>query len=480
VIKLIINQLEHSISGIDPNTTLLEYLREHLHRSGTKDGCATGDCGACTVVVGQASGNEIQYQAINACTILVGSLHGKQLLTIEDIQSEDELHPVQQAIVDRHGSQCGFCTPGIVMALFAYRKTHQGPERKSIVSALEGNLCRCTGYRPIIEAAGNMFADSGVDEFSRAEAATAEKLNRINQDTATVELSAGGNSYFAPTSLQALSGLVLQYPQARLVAGGTDLSLKISQTWQEFEVLISVGRVKEMLTISSNDEFLEIGAAVTYSKARNALIALHTELGELIDRLGSLQIRNTGTLAGNLATASATGDMATALIALEASLRLRRGGETRKILAEDLYTGNKSTVLRPSEFIERIIIPLPGPKELFRAYKISKRFGVDISTTCGVFKLQLENEVIKSAIVAFAGMAETPKRAHHCEHALLGKELCESSIELAMQSLCQDFAPISDARASAAYRLEVSKNLLRRLYLETRPGYNPVRLNHFA
>jgi len=474
VIRFIFNQTECTVGNIDPNTTLLDYLRGHLHRCGTKEGCGAGNCGACTVVVGQAVGDKIQYQAINACTTLVGSLHGKQLITVEDLQCDDGLHPVQQALVDCHGSQCGFCTPGVVMSLFAYRKTHLKPESSSVVAALDGNLCRCTGYRPIIDAALRVFATPDQDQFTATEADTVKKLNAINRDGSPAELEANGKRYFAPTSLQSLSNLLLEYPQARLVAGGTNLCLEITQSLRGIEYLLSVERVKELGTIEDSGDFLDLGAAVTYSMARNELVALYPHVRQLLDRLGTQQVRNMGTLAGNIANASAAADMSTVLIAMNARLRLRRGGENRVVRVEDFFVGSKTTVLEPSEFIERILVPKPAPHNLFRVYKVSKRRGGDIASVCGAFNLCLDRKLIISACVAFAGMAQVPKRARHCEQALIGQVLCKPTIERAMKDLAVDFTPVTDFRATARYRLEVSQNLLRRLLVEFEAASDPV------
>ena len=480
MIKFLVNQVESEVVDLDPNTTLLEYLRDHLHRCGTKEGCGTGDCGTCTVVIGQAEGDGLHYQAVNACMTLIGSLHGKQLITLEDLSCGDGLHPVQQALVDCHASRCGFCIPGVAMSLFAYRKNHQKPDRASIIQALEGNLCRCTGYRPMIDAAMKMFETDDKDIFSESKASVTGILNKIQRENSQVSLKAGGKSYFAPASIQSLSSLLLEQPRARLVAGGTDLCLEITQSLQEIDVLISLERVRELGSISRKKDFLEIGAAVTFSGARQELTALYPHLSGLIDRLGSLQIRNTGTLAGNIATASATGDMSAALIAMGARLRLRRGDESRSIRVEDFFVGPKTTALSRSEFIEQIRVPVPANPRFFRVYKISKRTAVDISSTCGAFNLCLDGNVVRSVTIAFAGMAEIPKRAKHCEQELLGQELCEATVKRAMQALAQDFTAISDVRATAEYRLEVSRNLLRRLFIEYGcvPGHS--RGSHLA
>lgn len=466
MITFLLNQQQCRVSNVDPNTSILDYLREHLHKTGTKEGCASGDCGACTVVLGEASDEGMQYKSINACITPIGSLHGKQLLTVEDLKDGDQLHPAQQAMVDCHGSQCGFCTPGFVMSMFAYRKNNQQPDRESINEALGGNLCRCTGYRPIVDAAVQMFEPAGADQFDQTEAAVTTSLNAINQDSSTVELQANGNTFFAPATVQELTDLLQQYPQARLVAGGTDLSLEITQFLRSFEVLISTARVAELTEFTLTENALDIGAAVTYSQVKHELVALYPDLQELIDRLGSRQIRNQGTIGGNVGNASPIGDMPPVLIALGATLVLRKGEARREIPVADYFVSYKVTVQQPGEFIERIIVPRPVEGDLFRVYKISKRLEDDISSTCGAFKVQLEQGVVKNICIAFGGMAEIPKRANHCEQALLNQPFTQATINKAMNALAKDFTPISDFRASADYRLRVSQNLLRRLHLE--------------
>ena len=366
------------------------------------------------------------------------------------------------------------------MSLFAYRKSHQEPERETAIKAIEGNLCRCTGYRPIIDAAIKAFESTSEDHFSESEAATAAQLNTINLENASAELSAGGASYFSPASIPELSGLLLKYPGARLLAGGTDLCLEVVRSTQDLEVLISVGQIEGLRKINRTRENLEIGAAVTFSQARADLVDVYQHLAGLIDRIGSLQVRNAGTLAGNVANASGTGDMATALIAMNASLRLRRGSENRSVRVEDFISGHSSTALEPSEFIEQIIVPIPVHQHVFRAYKVSKRSGVDLSSVCGAFNVTFDQNIIKSAVIAFAGMAEAPKRALHCEQALVGQEISESAIERAIEQLSLDFSPISDVRASAEYRLEVSGNLLRRLFIDYVSDPGPAKVLRYA
>ncbi|MGI9285160.1 MAG: xanthine dehydrogenase small subunit [Pseudomonadales bacterium] len=480
MIKFLLNNEEHLIQDVDPNTSVLDYLREHLLRTGTKEGCASGDCGACTVVLGELDGSKIKYSAANSCIAPLGSLHGKQLITVEDLKNGDTLHPVQQAIVDCHGSQCGFCTPGFVMSMFAYRKTNAQPDRNSINEALGGNLCRCTGYRPIIDAAVQMYVPGLDDQFSAREAETITALTRINADDAEIELEGNGKKYFAPSNVQVLADLLLHYPQAKLIVGGTDLSLEFTQFLREFEVLIYTGRVKELLEVKESADNIEIGAAVSYTDCKDILIAQYPDLHELIDRLGSRQIRNQGTLGGNIGNASPIGDMPPALIALDAQLVLRKGGARRTIPVADYFISYKKTAQQPAEFIERIIVPKAKPGYLFKAYKISKRLEDDITATLGVFHVKLENGTVADARIAFGGMAEIPRRATHCELALQGQTWSQETIAAAMAVLTDDFSPISDFRASADYRMQTSQNLLQRLYLETQSQSRQVRVTHYA
>jgi xanthine dehydrogenase small subunit len=478
LIQFLLNNEQHTIEDVNPNTSVLDYLRDHLDRVGTKEGCASGDCGACTVVLGEVRDGAMSYAAINSCITPVGNLQGKQLITVEDLKSESALHPVQQAMVDCHGSQCGFCTPGFVMSMFAYRKNNAQPERESIIEALGGNLCRCTGYQPIIAAAAQMYEPSGEDQFSGREKDTLIALSAIENSAQTVFLSGSGNQYYSPTSSEQLAELLATHPDAKLVAGGTDLSLEITQFLREINTLIYTGRVEEMLQLVETDSALEIGAAASYSDCKDALCREFPDLHELIERLGSRQIRNQGTLGGNVGNASPIGDMPPVLIALDAKLVLRSTSGTRTIGVEDYFVSYKVTDRKAGEFIETIIIPKAKAGYLFKAYKISKRLEDDISAICGIFYLNIEENMITDASIAFGGMAEIPKRASLCEQALIGHAWSQDTIALGMEALGKDFTPISDFRASSEYRSQVSKNLLQRLFLDS--DTQTVRVTQYA
>ena len=480
MIKFLLNQTEHSVSDIDPNITVLDYLREHLHKKGTKEGCASGDCGACTVVLGESDGEAMRYKSVNACITLLGSLHGKQLITVEDLKSGNELHPVQQAMVDCHGSQCGFCTPGFVMSMFAYRKNNDSPDRESINEALGGNLCRCTGYRPIVDAAVQMFEPSAEDQFTKTETDSATKLNQIKSDDNQVGLDAQGRIFYSPGTVAELANLLLKHPDARLVAGGTDLSLEFTQFLRNIDVLIYTGRVEGLDTVEETAANIDVGAAATYTNAKHLLVRYFPDVEELIERLGSRQIRNQGTIGGNVGNASPIGDMPPVLIALGAQLVLRKGENTRVINVADYFLDYKKTAQQTSEFIERILIPKPQTNEQFRVYKISKRMEDDISASCGAFTIEIENGVVKNAVIAYGGMAAIPKRATHCENALINQAWNEQTIQTAMSELSKDFSPISDFRSSAEYRLLVSQNFLQRLFLELNSSSDVLRVSHYA
>ena len=480
MIRFLHNRQVRAIETLDPNTSVLDYLRDHLFLKGTKEGCASGDCGACTVAAGELQGDHIRYQALNACITPLVSMHGKQLLTIEDLGDGETLHPVQRALVKQHGSQCGFCTPGIVMSMFAYRKSCKQPTREGILNALSGNLCRCTGYRPIIDAAFGMFQENDEDRICRYEQESVRTLKLLSHSQSDIALSCYGKRYFAPQSSDELAGLYVAYPHARLLAGGTDLCLEITQSLRDLDTIIDVSRVRELRSVVDAGGNLEIGASVTYSDCAGLLVKHHADLRELLDRFGSLQIRNAATLAGNIANASPVADMPVALIALGASLVLRCGDERRTIPLEDYFIRYKVTALRASEFIERIIIPKTRPGFHFRVHKISKRLDDDISTVCAAFHLRIDEGVVADARVAFGGMAETPRRAFNCEQVLLGSAWNARTIDLAMQALDQDFTPITDLRASADYRMEVSKNLLNRLFIEIGNSDTSTRVSSHA
>ncbi|WP_137885340.1 xanthine dehydrogenase small subunit [Pseudomonas sp. 2FE] len=470
MIQFLLNRELRTEQRLDPNVTVLNYLREHVGKPGTKEGCASGDCGACTVVVGELDGDSIRYRTLNSCLTFVSSLHGKQLISVEDLKHDGKLHSVQQAMVDCHGSQCGFCTPGFVMSLFALQKNSDGhdeaPHRKAKAQeALAGNLCRCTGYRPILDAAEQSCCQAKPDQFDARQAETIAQLRAIApKDIA--ELNSGDKRCLVPLTVADLADLYSSHPEARLLAGGTDLALEVTQFQRALPVMIYVGNVAEMKRIERFDERLEIGAATALTDCAEALSAEYPDFGELLHRFASLQIRNQGTLGGNIGNASPIGDTPPLLIALGARIVLRKGENTRTLALEDYFLDYRVTARQEGEFIEKIIVPRASSRQAFRAYKVSKRLDDDISAVCAAFNLRIEDGVVTDARVAFGGMAAIPKRAAACEQALLGATWSQTVIERACAALAEDFTPLSDFRASKEYRLLTAQNLLRKYFLE--------------
>ncbi|NHC05231.1 xanthine dehydrogenase small subunit [Azonexus fungiphilus] len=479
----------HAVQGAAPTRTLLQYLREDLHQTGTKEGCAEGDCGACTVVVGELAGEpgreELRLRAVNACIQFLPALDGKALFTVEDLApAAADLHPVQQALVDRHGSQCGFCTPGFAMSLFAlYENRDSCPPRDEIDHTLSGNLCRCTGYRPIIDAARDAYA------LPRRPLDRQPVIAALRQLAALPPLDyvADGRRSHSPRTLAELAALRLRLPEARLVAGGTDVGLWVTKQGRDLGELILLGAVDELKRIRVGDGQLEIGAGVTLTDAFAALTAFEPQCAELARRFASTPVKNAGTLGGNVANGSPIGDSMPALIALGATIVLQRGETTRTLALEDFYLDYQKTALQPGEFVRALRLDAP-PAPLvrhFRAWKVAKRLDQDISAVAAGFAVHLDaDQVVRRARLAFGGMAATPKRAAAAEAALLGRPWSPATIRLGMAALREDYAPFTDVRASSAYRLSVAANLLQRFWLETAPAgastVTPLRLAELA
>ncbi len=497
VVRFVLDGEVRTVRDVEPTTTVLNYLREQEHRTGTKEGCAEGDCGACTVVVAEPAGDgRVRCRAVNACIRFLPTLDGKALITVESLKGRDgRLHPAQRAMVECHGSQCGFCTPGFVMSLFALYKSESAPTRERINDTLAGNLCRCTGYRPIIEAAQCMYeyeaqatpgewlhaSCSRADhpEVRAAEQRLAEQLASI-RPSGTLALEAAGNRYFAPSDAESLGTLLLEHPDACILAGSTDVGLWVTKQHRDLGTVVYIGDVGELQGLTVDKTHLEVGAGVSLTDAYAEIIKHYPQLVELYRRFASPPIRNAGTLGGNVANGSPIGDSMPILIALGASIVLRKGGSTRELPLEDFYLAYQKTARAPGEFVERVRVPLPSRTRTIATYKISKRFDQDISAVCGAYSIELGEGRVKEARVAYGGMAAVPKRAPRCEQALKGKPWNDATVRAAMAALDGDYAPITDMRASREYRAGVARNLLYRFFLETSGSGVKTRVVEYA
>ncbi|WP_338720528.1 xanthine dehydrogenase small subunit [Devosia sp. XK-2] len=469
-IRFLLNGKEITLTDVAPDLTLLDWLRLERRLRGSKEGCAEGDCGACTVLVGRLVDDEIIYDSVTACIRFVGSLHGTHIVTVEHLRGENgNLHPVQQAMVDHHGSQCGFCTPGIVMSLYGLWMRNPDPSRAVIEKALQGNLCRCTGYAPIIRAAESMSSyGKPQGDPLWVERITVRDTLKAMQDGRRVEIGGGDQRIIIPASLDDFAAVYEANPDARIVAGSTDVGLWVTKFMRKIGPVIFIGHLQELRRIADNDSEVRFYAGVSYSDAQSVIAASFPELAELWDRIAGEQIRNMGTIGGNIANGSPIGDTPPPFIALGAKLDLRRGEHRREIKLEDYFLAYGKQDRQPGEFVESVTIPLLPAGEKFATYKISKRREEDISALCGSFRIFVNDAgTVGMARIAFGGMAATPKRAKAVEAALVGQPWTMETVEAAISKFAEDFQPISDMRASAQYRLLTAQNLLKRFYLDT-------------
>ena len=468
-------------SGVDAQTTLLDYLRECCGSTGVKEGCAEGDCGACTVVIGTLAGSTIRWRAVNACIRLLATVDGTEILTAQGLAQDDgQLHPAQQSMVDHHGSQCGFCTPGFVMSLFAlYEDTQggKGVDRSLACDALSGNLCRCTGYRPIIDAAMSMDRYPAPRSGVAAHLHSSERVQRLRDIQKPDGLRLPG--FTAPRDLATFADRLAAEPESLVLAGGTDVGLWVTKQLRRLPPVLYLGGIDELDRTVTDEAGMRIGAAVSLEQAFASLTDWFPHLRELAQRFASRPIRNSGTLCGNLANGSPIGDALPALIALDARLELRRGGERRSIALEDFYLAYQKKDLRPGEFVEAVTVPRSPPQSSHAVYKVSKRIDQDISAVCAGIRVTLENGLVSSARIAFGGMAPTARRASLAESALTGATWDLSSVRKAMEALEKDFTPIGDMRASRAYRSVTAANLLMRFWLES-SAHLAVRIGQVA
>lgn len=459
-VEFTLNDGQVTVADPDPTLTLLEWLRESRMLTGTKEGCNEGDCGACTVMVTGLEGGKARTRAVNSCILFVPQLDGKAVRTVEGVSAPDgRSHPVQQAMIDHHGSQCGFCTPGFVMSLVAAHVN--GNVQHDDV--LAGNLCRCTGYAPIVRAA-EVAANQPRAEWLESDRtkAAARKSSKISE------------RMFIPANADELAEWYLENPEAILVAGATDVGLWVTKQFRRPSLVCFVSQVPELQTITTGQEAMELGAAATLDRVREAVSERHPNFAELLRRFGSEQVRSSATIGGNIANGSPIGDCAPALMALGAELRLRRGADRRTVPLENFFVDYGVQDLAESEFVESVLVPKQADR--LKCYKLSKRFDQDISAVCGCINLRVKGGRVAKARIACGGMAAIPKRAFETERSLEGATWDRGSVDAAMIAMERDFSPISDMRASAGYRMEAAKNMLLRYFLEDANETNPLQV----
>src|SRR5271165_3808954 len=467
---------EVQLERFSPRATVLDWLREGAGARGTKEGCAEGDCGACTVVLARARVGRLSYDAMNACILLLGQLDGAELITIEDLAEGETLHPLQQAMVDHHGSQCGFCTPGIVMSLFAAYHSGAPSTPPSLCDQLAGNLCRCTGYRPILAAALATCDGAPTDRFAATNEDRAAALAALADD-ADLCIGDEGQFFAAPASIEGLAALYERFPDATLVGGATDVGLWVTKQLRDLKRVIWLGRVAGLDAVADENGTLALGAGVTLAEAAPLLAAIHPDLGELLRRFGSVQVRASGTVGGNIANGSPIGDLAPALIALGGRVVLRKGAARRTLPLEDFFIAYGKQDRAPGEFVLAIEAPRLEAKQHYRAFKVSKRFDEDISAVMMAARIDVDGRRVAGARIAYGGMAATPKRAANAETAVVGASLDDRvSWRAALQALSNDFTPLTDQRASAAYRMTVAANLLEKALVEIGGADAPTRI----
>ena len=468
-IEFILNDELIKINNVDTNVSVLNYLRIDKRLTGTKEGCASGDCGACTAIIAELKNNKLEYKAINTCIMFLYSLHGKQLITVEHL-SNSKLHPVQQSMVDNHGSQCGFCTPGFVMSMFGMYKDKVKPSNQNIDEYLAGNLCRCTGYNSIKKAAKKMYSYGRKDKFSKNENKIIKLLKKIKHND--ILISKNNNKFYIPINLKNLIQYTQNNKQYKFVTGGTDIALEVTKKNNTINSLIYLGNNKDLNYIKIKKNYINIGSATPINKIIPILKKYYPSFAEMFYRYGSTQIRNVASIGGNLGSASPIGDSLPALLALNAKLILQSKNQ-RLLDIKDFFKAYRKTALKNKEFIKEIRIPILK-SHIFKCYKISKRIDDDISSLFVAYLMKLKNNIIIDINIAYGGMDSIPNFAFKTQKYLIGKEFNLKNIDKSKQMIEKDFTPLTDVRASSTYRKLVSKNLMDRLFLEI--NNNKIRI----
>ena len=468
-IEFILNDELIKINNVDTNVSVLNYLRIDKKLTGTKEGCASGDCGACTAIIAELKNNKLEYKAVNTCIMFLYSLHGKQLITVEHL-SNSKLHPVQQSMVDNHGSQCGFCTPGFVMSMFGMYKDKVKPSNQNIDEYLAGNLCRCTGYNSIKKAAKKMYSYGRKDKFSKNENKIIKLLKKIKHND--ILISKNNNKFYIPINLKNLIQYTQNNKQYKFVTGGTDIALEVTKKNNNINSLIYLGNNKDLNYIKIKENYINIGSATPINKIIPILKKYYPSFAEMFDRYGSTQIRNVASIGGNIGSASPIGDSLPALLALNTKLILQSKNQ-RLLDIKNFFKAYRKTALKNNEFIKEIRIPILK-NHIFKCYKISKRIDDDISSLFVSYLIKLKNNIIIDVNIAYGGMDSIPNFAFKTQKYLIGKEFNLKNIEKSKEIIEKDFTPLTDVRASSSYRKLVSKNLMDRLFLEI--NNNKVRI----